>query len=325
MDDTRKCTILISRWVMILVAMLLSFSAFGNEKGTSLPPGISQGWWSSVTENIEKEKYFIVPPDVMQPSETSALYIGSNPSHGFQTNFMEHGIQITPVVKGATWNWGLQLRAVDSVIQDQAAKILFRENRIEFQRPGIHEWFMNSPHGLEHGFLVFKRPTKRNMLSVDLSLTGTLEPKFSTDGQSIDFYDRGNFNVLRYAKLKVTDARGDILPARLEAIPHGIRIAIDDSNAIYPILIDPLATTPAWTGSGDEDQAAFGRSVATAGDVNGDGYSDIIVGAFGHDAGAGPDTHRGRAYVYLGSASGPATTAAWTARVTKTTHCLASR
>jgi hypothetical protein len=44
----------------------------------------------------------------------------------------------------------------------------------------------------------------------------------------------------------------------------------------------------------------FGLSSALAGDVNGDGYDDVIVGAIGNDA-AGTDA--GRAYLYLGSPS----------------------
>ena len=44
----------------------------------------------------------------------------------------------------------------------------------------------------------------------------------------------------------------------------------------------------------------FGSSVGTAGDVNGDGYADVIVGANGNDAGG---LNAGRAYVYYG---GPA-------------------
>ena len=67
-----------------------------------------------------------------------------------------------------------------------------------------------------------------------------------------------------------------------------------------------LATTPVWASEGDEDQAQYGASVATAGDVNGDGYSDIVVGAPHHDGGGGFGADRGRAYVYLGGASGPA-------------------
>jgi hypothetical protein len=50
----------------------------------------------------------------------------------------------------------------------------------------------------------------------------------------------------------------------------------------------------------------FGYSVASAGDVNGDGYADAIVGAFGHDS------RRGRAYVYHGSPSGLVDTPALT-------------
>ncbi|MBL0180997.1 MAG: FG-GAP repeat protein [Chitinophagaceae bacterium] len=54
----------------------------------------------------------------------------------------------------------------------------------------------------------------------------------------------------------------------------------------------------------DADQAGafFGISVASAGDINGDGYSDVIVGAYGYDDGA--NTAEGRAFVYHGSAAG---------------------
>ena len=47
--------------------------------------------------------------------------------------------------------------------------------------------------------------------------------------------------------------------------------------------------------------ATFGSSVATAGDVNGDGYADVIVGAPFYDNG---QTDEGQAVVYLGSAAG---------------------
>ncbi len=52
------------------------------------------------------------------------------------------------------------------------------------------------------------------------------------------------------------------------------------------------------TGAADFD--AFGTSVSTAGDVNGDGYSDVIVSSPYNDAGG---TDAGRAYIYFGGAS----------------------
>ncbi len=72
-----------------------------------------------------------------------------------------------------------------------------------------------------------------------------------------------------------------------------------------------LGATPAWTADGDQAGDGFGVSVATAGDVNGDGYSDIVIGACNCNNGRPGD---GRAFVYLGSPSGLATTPVWTAQ-----------
>ena len=52
--------------------------------------------------------------------------------------------------------------------------------------------------------------------------------------------------------------------------------------------------------TGEATNSSFGNSVSTAGDVNGDGYSDIIVGAILNDAGG---SNTGRAYIYYGGAS----------------------
>ena len=67
--------------------------------------------------------------------------------------------------------------------------------------------------------------------------------------------------------------------------------------------------TPSWTAEGDQYECSFGISVATAGDVDGDGYTDIIVGSSGYET---TGTDRGRLWLFKGSASGLAATAAWT-------------
>ncbi|MFZ5916654.1 MAG: integrin alpha [Chloroflexota bacterium] len=64
-----------------------------------------------------------------------------------------------------------------------------------------------------------------------------------------------------------------------------------------------------WMIEGDQSGASLGSSVATAGDVNGDGYSDVIVGAPYYDCAAGEDA--GAVFVYLGSATGLSQSAGW--------------
>jgi hypothetical protein len=69
---------------------------------------------------------------------------------------------------------------------------------------------------------------------------------------------------------------------------------------------DPV---PAWHVESDTMNASYGHAVDTAGDVNGDGYSDVIVGAPDMDNG---ESGEGLVFVYHGSSSGLGTSAAWT-------------
>ena len=72
-------------------------------------------------------------------------------------------------------------------------------------------------------------------------------------------------------------------------------LMLDLLLAAAPALAISNRTLIAPTGAVASDQ--FGISVSSAGDVNGDGYADVIVGAQWNDAGG---TDAGRAYVYFG-------------------------
>ncbi len=69
-------------------------------------------------------------------------------------------------------------------------------------------------------------------------------------------------------------------------------------------------TTAAWVTNGEQNGAQYGRFVASAGDVDGDGFDDVIVGADAYDNG---QEDEGRAFVYHGSPSGLSTAAEWSA------------
>ncbi len=63
-----------------------------------------------------------------------------------------------------------------------------------------------------------------------------------------------------------------------------------------------LASVPATRFDPEQSHAEFGSNVAAAGDVNGDGYDDVIVGAPAYDD--GPNINIGAFFIFLGSASG---------------------
>jgi hypothetical protein len=77
---------------------------------------------------------------------------------------------------------------------------------------------------------------------------------------------------------------------------------------VYHGSASGLGPSPDWTANGNAAEGRFGKSVATAGDVNGDGFADVIVGADGYDDEL---VNQGRVYVYRGSGAGLAPTAAW--------------
>jgi hypothetical protein len=62
-----------------------------------------------------------------------------------------------------------------------------------------------------------------------------------------------------------------------------------------------LATTPDWIAESNLASMGFGTSISTAGDVNNDGYDDVIIGTRYCDNG---QTDEGCIYIYMGSASG---------------------
>ena len=79
---------------------------------------------------------------------------------------------------------------------------------------------------------------------------------------------------------------------------------IDAADAAFPLTIDPVATSPSCTATGEATNNELGISVGTAGDVNDDNYTAVILGASGFD------TSRRRAHVYHGQEATTETIAA---------------
>ena len=164
--------------------------------------------------------------------------------------------------------------------------------------PGLTEWWVSRPDGLEQGYTVETLPPGDHLV-FDLDVTGA-DVGLTRMGARFRLADD---TVLHYRGLVVTDAEGRRLPATLARIPGGLRIDVVTTGAVAPLLVDPLVSPYVASWIGTTAGMQLGYALAGVGDVNGDGFGDFAVGAPRFNS------FTGAVEVYYGSASGPGATA----------------
>ena len=136
------------------------------------------------------------------------------------------------------------------------------------------------------------------------SLSGTDAGLFTIDPatgevrfrEAPDFEMPGDADDNNVYDITVTASDGD------NSIDHNVAITVTDVNDL------PLSTlngTNGFTLNGIDPNDRSGISVSSAGDVNGDGYDDLIIGASGGDPGG--DSNAGETYVIYGGPGAPGT------------------
>jgi hypothetical protein len=259
--------------------------------------GQDAGWLARAQEQIAAGEY--------RASENGEGLQAPNRAHNLRTYFEPVGIRVHDRTAGGQPQLvELRLNGVGrgrSIGPVAPGEVIHHEGRVEIHRPGLVEWYVNSAAGLEQGFTLAERPEGDGPLVVELAVAGA-QPVLQ--GDAIVFATGGR--KLRYGQLVANDRAGGELSARFDlASADRLRIVVDDARATYPVVIDPLLTETADTQlESNQADTQLGASVAGAGDVNGDGYADVIVGAPGYDAG---QNNEGAAFVFHGSASGIAT------------------
>ncbi len=188
------------------------------------------------------------------------------------------------------------------------AKPSNKENRLLIEHKGFTEEFINTEDGVRQNFIVKQAPENTRNLQVRLSANG-LKAQNGSENE-IRFYRNEDINnseaYIVYSDLHCWDANKQPLAATLAYVDNHVEINVSVEGAAYPVTIDPIVANGNANNTdkkleSNQSYAWFGFSISSAGDVNQDGYSDVIVGApmydwNGEDAGA--------AFVFPGSPTG---------------------
>ena len=275
------------------------------------------GWASEALRILKEQEYAITY------NETAKHYFSPNRRQHMQAMYTSSQLTLASEA-GSPRNWtmNLQLQGIyaGSVLQydpSTTARAKVEGNTIEFDHHGAFTvQYINSQEGVRQNFIVQQQPATAGNLAIQLSVNEGWTIKQADSGE-LHFLHRQPGGELRkeltYHSLKVWDAQHKALEAwsKVNEDHSTFTIEVDTKDAIYPVTIDPLSTTADWEVYGSRDDY-FGGFINSAGDVNGDGYGDVIVGESQYsDPSVGGAV--GRVYVYYGSESGLPLTADWVA------------
>jgi hypothetical protein len=128
---------------------------------------------------------------------------------------------------------------------------------VQFTRPGLTEEYSVSVDGVRQDFIIVSPPLnpQRSTLNpsagdlrVELALSGArAEP--TAGGARLRL--EGSGRAVAYSRLRVADATGRELTARLEVLSSDrLAVTVADANAIYPVRIDPTFSDADWVSLG---------------------------------------------------------------------------
>ena len=104
------------------------------------------------------------------------------------------------------------------------------------------------------------------------------------------------------------DVNGDGYSDVLVGAPGYSHPESSEGRAVVYLGSDSGPVLSSWAFEADKANALLGASVASAGDVNGDGIDDVIVGASNYNS---TQPGEGRVWVFHGSLSGLGASPAW--------------
>jgi hypothetical protein len=219
----------------------------------------------------------------------------SNGRHGLSAQWSADGsLRLESLDHRNTWNFLMKSPGTPTAIDTH-------DGKIAFHRANMSEWFLNDARGIEHGFDVPTPPARHgeNGFHVTMDITTSLRPEVIEDGRSAHFLNADGIPELHYRGLVVFDANNRSLPAHMQVTKgedHDswqLAIHVDDRDARYPLVIDPVFTTNHQTINPSPQLP--GERFATSVSISG---NRMAVGVPMHDGPGGADTGAVDLYIY---------------------------
>ncbi|MFT7579723.1 MAG: MYXO-CTERM domain-containing protein, partial [Myxococcota bacterium] len=188
------------------------------------------------------------PPEYAVRAAGPARWLGTQAGHGLDVAFDAAGVHVAPLGGDASVQLSLRARALGcegALTPLGMATPAASGNRVELSRDGLVEWYLNGPLGVEQGFTVAEAPPCPGPKVLTLTASSPLEMalvRAPGEPDEVVWRRPGGDVALRYTGLFVRDAAHRVLPAWLSVADDELRIHVDDTDAVYPVEVDPLVS-----------------------------------------------------------------------------------
>lgn len=277
-------------------------AAAGKQTGSASQHALSQ-----IQQSLAKREYHISYDSLKQALQSP------NRAQGLRAYYKPGKLTVINRKDSVGHNFKLELVNegvfVDNIQLFKAkptAKKDLKDNILHIRHNGFTEEYINDSSGIRQNFIVESVPAGTERLQVKLDARGMqVEERGSTEL----LLTSESGSKLYYRDLQCWDANKRPLDATMAYAGGRIRIDVAVSNATFPVTIDPLIVngSPANADAilqANKAGAQMGYNVSTAGDINADGYGDVLVGAPQYDNGQAKE---GAVFVYYGAATGLST------------------
>jgi Rax2 C-terminal beta propeller domain len=130
----------------------------------------------------------------------------------------------------------------------EAGTVAIGAKTARYIRPRLVEEYSVSVDGVRQDFLVLHRPCGEGKLRLQMAVAGA-KAEALVDGARLVL--NGSGRRLAYSRLRVTDAHGLELAARLEVTSaNSLAVLVNDAAAVYPVRIDPTFSDENWISMG---------------------------------------------------------------------------